>query len=306
MNHPDLTVNLGRLKLANPVMTASGTFGYGEEYSGIIDINRLGALVVKGISLRPRPGNPPPRIVETAAGMLNAIGLQNVGLTAFIRDKLPYLRNLVPALVVNILGETEDEYVEIAAALSDQEGVDAIELNISCPNVAAGGLVFGADPVATARLTARVRAVTKKTLLVKLTPNVTDITVMAKAAADAGADGLTVINTLLGLAVDLTTRRPRLANITGGLSGPAIKPVALRMVWQVARAVDVPVIGVGGISTWQDAVEFFIAGATAIQIGTANFFNPTATVDVLEGITAYLTDSEVTKLTDLIGTLRLT
>ncbi|MBF0509519.1 MAG: dihydroorotate dehydrogenase [Deltaproteobacteria bacterium] len=305
MNHPDLTVTLGRLKLANPVMTASGTFGYGEEYDGIVDLNRLGALVVKGISLRPRPGNPPPRIVETAAGMLNAIGLQNVGLTAFIRDKLPYLRHLVPALVVNILGETEDEYVEIAAALSDQEGVDAIELNISCPNVAAGGLIFGTDAEATSRLTARVRAVTKKTLLVKLTPNVADITVMAKAAADAGADGLTVINTLLGLAIDLTTRRPRLANITGGLSGPAIKPVALRMVWQVARAVDVPVIGVGGISTWQDAVEFFIAGATAIQIGTANFFNPTATMDVLEGITGYLTDCEVAKLTDLIGTLRL-
>ncbi|MBF0551673.1 MAG: dihydroorotate dehydrogenase [Deltaproteobacteria bacterium] len=306
MNHPDLTVTLGRLKLANPVMTASGTFGYGEEYAGIVDLNRLGALVVKGISLRPRPGNPPPRIVETAAGMLNAIGLQNVGLTAFIRDKLPYLRPLAPALVVNILGETEDEYVEIAAALSDQEGVDAIELNISCPNVAAGGLVFGADPVATSRLTARVRAVTRKTLLVKLTPNVTDITVMARAAVDAGADGLTVINTLLGLAVDLTTRRPRLANVTGGLSGPAIKPVALRMVWQVARAVDVPVIGVGGISTWQDAVEFFIAGATAIQIGTANFFNPTVTMNVLEGITAFLIDSGVAKITDLIGTLRLT
>ena len=299
---PDLSVEVAGIRMKNPVMTASGTFGYGKEFEGYLDPNRLGAIVVKTITVKPRPGNPPPRVVETPAGMLNAIGLQNVGLEAFLREYLPYLRQFSPPLIVNIAGGAIEEYEVLASQLSQVEGVAGIELNVSCPNLA-DGLVFGTDPHLLSFLVKRVRQVTRLPLLVKLTPNVTDIVLMARSAVEAGADGLSLINTLLGMAIDIETRRPKLANVTGGLSGSAIKPVALRMVYRVAQAVKVPIVGIGGIMAAEDALEFLIAGARAVAVGTANFVDPASCVQILEGIEAYLRRHQIARLRDLIGAL---
>jgi dihydroorotate dehydrogenase (NAD+) catalytic subunit len=301
---PQMTVKLGRLKLNNPVMSASGTFGYGEEYAGYIDLNRLGAVVVKGLSLRPRLGNPPPRIMETASGMLNSIGLQNIGVDAFIEEKLPFLRKYNTAVIANIYGETYDEFKKVAKKLSSAKGVHALEVNISCPNVKKGGVSFGTDPKIAARVTRTVKDETGLPVIVKLTPNVTDIAAIAQAVEKAGADVISLINTLTGMSVDLKTRSPHLKNITGGLSGPAIKPVALRMVWQVIQKVSIPVIGIGGIMTAEDALEFLILGAKAVQIGTANFVNPHATLNVIEGIKNYLIDNKIKDIKEIIGTFR--
>lgn len=284
-------------------MTASGTFGYGREYAELIDLNRLGAIVVKGLSLKPTPGNPPPRVAETPSGMLNAIGLENVGLDAFIEEKLPFLRTLKTPAVVNIYGKTEEEYAELAERLDGVDGVAALEVNISCPNVKAGGVAFGVDARAGAALVAGVRQRTRLPLMVKLSPNVTDIAEIARAAEGAGADMISLVNTLSGMAIDIRTRRSRIANQTGGLSGPAIRPVALRMVWQVARAVTVPVVGLGGILTASDALEFLIAGASAIQVGTANFVNPRAPLEIIDGIAAYMAEHGLNRLEELVGSL---
>ncbi|KFZ43988.1 hypothetical protein DS62_01470 [Smithella sp. SC_K08D17] len=301
---PQIAVHLGRLKLKNPVMTASGTFGYGEEYADYVDLNRLGAVVVKGLSLKPRLGNPPPRIMETTGGMLNAVGLQNIGVDAFIEEKLPFLRKYDVAVIANIYGETYDEYKKVAKKLSAAKGVHALELNISCPNVKKGGVSFGSDPKVAARVTQAVKEEASLPVIVKLTPNVTDIAVIAQAVEKAGADAISLINTLTGMAVDLKTRKPYLRNITGGLSGPAIKPVALRMVWEVVKKVSVPVIGIGGIMTAEDALEFLILGAKAVQIGTANFINPHATMEVIEGIKDYLTANKIKDVNEIIGTFQ--
>jgi dihydroorotate dehydrogenase (NAD+) catalytic subunit len=300
---PKTAVKIGGLALRNPVMTASGTFGYAREFESLVDLNRLGAIIVKGLALKPVKGNSPPRIVETACGMLNAIGLENVGIDAFETDKMPFLRTLKPPIIANIYGTMIEEYAALAERIDAIDGVAAVEVNISCPNVKAGGVVFGVDPFAAEAVVRAVREKTRKTVIVKLSPNVTDITVIARSVEAAGADALSLINTITGMAIDIETRRPRLANITGGLSGPAIKPVALRMVWQVARTVRVPVIGIGGIMRAEDAIEFFIAGATGVQIGTANFVNPRTTLDVIEGIERYLERHGVKDIRDLVGTL---
>ena len=300
---PDLNVTLGDIKLQNPVMTASGTFGYAQEFEGLVDLNRLGAIIVKGLALQPTEGNPPPRIVETPCGMLNAIGLENVGIDAFTQQKLPFLKTLSPPIFANIYGTCIEDYAELAARLDVLEGIAGVEVNISCPNVKAGGIAFGADPQAAHRVVQSVRAKTTKHLMVKLSPNVTDITLIAKAAEQAGADSLSLINTITGMAIDLETRRPKIANITGGLSGPAIKPVALRMVWQVVQATKIPVVGIGGIISAQDALEFLIAGASAVQIGTANFINPQVTTDIIDGIEMYLAQRKIAGVVDIIGTL---
>ena len=301
---PDVSVDIGGLVLRNPVMTASGTFGYAREFETYVDLNRLGAIIVKGISLQPSGGNHPPRIVETPCGMLNAIGLENVGIQAFVEDKLPFLQTLSTPVMLNIYGKTAEEYAELAAQIDAIDAIAGIEVNISCPNVKAGGVVFGVDPNAAALVVRKVRAKTDKLLIVKLSPNVTDITQIARRAEEEGADALSLINTITGMVIDVETRRPKLANITGGLSGPAIRPVAVRMVWQVSRAVKLPVIGIGGIMTAADALEFFIAGATAVQIGTANFVNPRATMDILDGIEQYLVEKDIARLTDVVGTLQ--
>ncbi len=297
----DLSVNIGGLTLKNPVMTASGTFGYGEEFSDFFDLNRLGAIIVKGLSVLPSAGNPPPRIVETPCGMLNAIGLENVGIESFLKEKLPYLKKLSTPLFVNIYGKTMEEYEKVAERVDPVAEIAGIELNVSCPNVKEGGVAFGIDPAAVSRVVGKVRKKTSKPMMVKLSPNVTDIAEIAKQAEGAGADSISLINTITGMAIDIDTRKPKLANITGGLSGPAIKPVALRMVWQVAGAVDIPVIGIGGIMNAEDAIEFIIAGASAVQVGTANFINPAACMEILEGITDYLAQRDIGRLTEIIG-----
>lgn len=301
--NPDISVNLGGLSLKNPVMTASGTFGYGKEFESVFDLNRLGAIVVKGISIKPMRGNPPPRIVETAAGMLNAIGLANIGIESFLKDKLPWLNTLNTEVIVNIYGHSINEYGELASALKGVKGVSALEVNISCPNVDKGGLVFGKDPDVSALVTETVVKNTDKPVIVKLTPNVSDITLLAKAVEQAGANALSVINTLTGMAVDINTRRPRLGNVSGGLSGPAIKPVALYMVYQTSRAVKIPVIGIGGILNADDALEFLIAGAAAVQVGTANFINPKVTIEIIEGIRDYCIKNNIERVSDLTGSL---
>lgn len=300
---PNMAVRIGGLSLPNPVLTASGTFGYAREFESLIDLNRLGGIIVKGLALKPVKGNPPPRIVETPCGMLNAIGLENVGIDAFVVDKMPFLRTLRPPIIANIYGTSVAEYSELARRIDTIDGVSGVEVNISCPNVKAGGVVFGVDPVAAGSVVKAVRQSTRKTVIVKLSPNVTDVTVIARSAEAAGADALSLINTLTGMAIDIETRRPRLANITGGLSGPAIKPVALRMVWQVARATRLPVIGIGGIMKAEDAVEFFIAGAKAVQIGTANFVNPRSALEIIAGIERYLESHGIQDVGHLVGTL---
>ena len=301
---PDLRVRIAGLELRNPVMTASGTFGYGREFSEFTRVDRLGAIIVKGISLRPRPGNPPPRIVETSCGMLNAIGLENVGVERFIVQKMPFLQKTTTPVIVNVLGDTVEEYGEIARRLDQIEGVSGLEVNISCPNVKKGGVAFGTVPEMAAAVTREVRQATGLPVMIKLSPNVTDIVSMARAVEDAGADAVSLINTLIGMAIDPVSRRPRLTNIIGGLSGPAIKPVALRMVWQVAEAVSIPVIGIGGISTANDALEFLLAGATAVQVGTANFVDPSISGKIIAGIGKYLQQQGEQSVADIVGTLQ--
>ncbi len=300
---PNLKVRLAGLELRNPVMTASGTFGYAREFKNLVDLNRLGAIIVKGLSLEPAAGNPPPRIVETACGMINAIGLENVGIDGFIEQKVPFLQTLTPPILTNIWGTKEEEYAQVAARMEDIDAVSGIEVNISCPNIKAGGMAFGVDPQAAFSVVSLVRKNTTKFLMVKLSPNVTDISEIARQVEAAGADAISLINTLSAMAIDVETRRPKLANIVGGLSGPAIKPVALRMVWQVARVVKVPIIGIGGIMTAADALEFFIAGASAVQVGTANFVNPSATTDILDGIEAFMVENGIKSLQELVGSL---
>ncbi len=300
---PDISVNIAGIRLKNPVITASGTFGYGDEYASLVDLNRLGAVIPKGISLKPIEGNPSPRIVETPAGMLNAIGLQNVGVEAFVREKLPFLRQHDTPIIVNIFGYTVEEYSRLAKKL-DGEEVAGLEVNISCPNVERGGCLFGHDPQMANEVIRAVKGRTSLPVIAKLSPNVTDITVIARSVQDGGADAISLTNTLLGMAIDVETQTPALGNVTGGLSGPAIKPVALRMVWQVAKVACVPVIGVGGIAKASDALEFMIAGASAVQIGTAHFFNPRTTLEIIDGLSQYLKRRGISRITDIVGTLK--
>jgi len=305
MKKPDLSVNLAGISLRNPIMTASGTFGYGEEFAGYMDLEKIGAIVTKGLSLRPRAGNPMPRIVETAGGMLNAIGLQNVGIDAFIENKTPFFRSISTPVIVNFFGNSVEEYAELAARLDAVPEVSGVEINISCPNVKHGGIVFGTDPKAAFSVVRAVRESTGKPVIAKLSPNVTDIVEMALACAEAGADSLSLINTITGMAIDLQKRRPRISNVTGGLSGPAVKPVALRMVWQVYQAVKLPIIGIGGIVTATDALEFMVAGATAVQVGTANFMTPDASQRIAEDMERYLKENGVRDVKEMIGSLRV-
>ena len=299
MDEVDLTVDLGKLVLSNPVIAASGTFGYGLEYTEFLDLNDLGGFSTKGLSLKPKVGNPVPRVIETASGMLNAIGLENIGLDAFLSEKLPLLKMYKTRIIVNFFGETIQQYEEMALALSKEERIDALEMNVSCPNVEEGGLQFSSDPEILREVVDAVRKVTDKFLIVKLSPNVTDITTLAKAAEDAGGDALSVCNTFVGMKVNLETGKPYLANRTGGLSGPAIKPLALNMVYETARTVKIPVIGIGGISNSDDAMEFLMAGAKAVQIGTANYIDPKVTVKVVDGIRDWCRENQISKLAEL-------
>ncbi|ABR50288.1 dihydroorotate dehydrogenase family protein [Alkaliphilus metalliredigens QYMF] len=302
MTKVNMKVNIAGVELKNPVMTASGTFGSGREYGEYVDLNQLGAVVVKGVANEPWKGNPSPRIAETYGGMLNSVGLQNPGVDEFIEKDIPFLRQYNTKIIVNIAGRTIEDYCEVVKKLGDAD-VDLLELNISCPNVKAGGVCFGTDPFMVEEVTKAVKKVAKQPLIVKLTPNVTDIVPIAKAAVAGGADGISLINTLLGMAIDIHKRKPILANVMGGFSGPAIKPVALRMVYQVANAVDVPIIGMGGIMTGEDAVEFILAGASGVAVGTANFINPRATIDVIEGIQGYMEQYSIKDLKEIRGSL---
>jgi dihydroorotate dehydrogenase (NAD+) catalytic subunit len=305
MQKPDLSVEVAGIKMRNPVMTASGTFGYGAEFADYMNLEGIGALITKGLSLKPKAGNATPRIVETPGGMLNAIGLQNVGVDAFIGQKLPYLKKVATPVIVNLYGNTLEEYGEVASRLDAVDGVAGIEVNISCPNVKQGGIVFGTEPLAAQEVVRLVKRNTSKPVIVKLSPNVTDVVLMAKACADAGADALSLINTLTGMAIDLERRCPVLANVTGGLSGPAIKPVALRMVWQVAKSVKLPIIGIGGIMNGRDALEFMLAGATAVQVGTASFLDPSAAQKIAREMEAYLAEKGIASVASLIGALEV-
>ena len=303
IERPSMAVEIAGINFKNPVMPASGTFGYGEEYAPYLDLNGLGGIVTKGLSLKPKAGNKTPRICETVSRMLNAIGLQNVGVDAFIKHKMPFLEQFNTPVIVNFFGNTQEEYGEVAARLSDVPGIAGLEMNISCPNVKHGGIVFGTDPKAAHEVISLVRKRTSKPLIVKLTPNVTDIQVTARAAEEAGADALSLINTLTGMAVDVKTRRPRLANTIGGLSGPAIRPIAVRLVHQVVQAVAIPVIGIGGISRAMDALEFLIVGARAVQVGTANFVDPNAMATIIDDLEAFCLAEGIKDINDLIGTL---
>ena len=301
----DLSVRLGALHLRNPFIAASGCFGYGLEYTGALDLSTLGGVAVKGLFLNEREGHAPPRIVETPAGMLNAIGLQGIGVHRFVAEKLPELRRLGATVIVNICGSTLDEYCEVARVLSDHEGVAAIELNISCPNIKEGGIQFGCSLPGTHAVVAGVRKVTRLPVIPKLTPNVTDVASFARAAEEAGADAVSLVNTFLAMAIDVETRQPKLTNVLGGLSGPAIRPIAVRMVWECYQAVKIPIMGMGGIATIEDALEFFIAGAAAVQVGTANFVDPFVWGKLASGLDAYLTRHKLTCVGDLVGTLRI-
>lgn len=300
----DLSVRVGEIELSNPVIVASGTFGYGTEFADIIDLNRLGGIVVKGLSVSPERGNPTPRIVETPGGMLNSIGLQNVGAEVFLDEKLPFLRQFDAAVIANIWGRTIDEYVAVAERLDGAEGLTALELNISCPNIKEGGISFGTDPQQTERVTRAVREASKLPLWVKLTPGVTDIGELARAAEAGGADALSVINTLRGMTVDVATRRPTLATIFGGLSGPAILPIALYMVYETRRATDLPILGIGGIEGIAQALQFFVLGASAVQVGSANFYDPTASVRLVDDLRAWCETHGLRSIKELVGTLR--
>ena len=304
-NGPDISVRLGRLSLKNPVMLASGTSGYGEEYSRFIDLSAIGGIVVKGTSLHPKLGNPPARVYETASGMLNSIGLQNIGVTRFIEEKLPFLKNLDTRVIVNIFGNSTEEYEEVSKRLDGAEGVSALEINISCPNVKEGCMLFGTDAGLTYQVVKKVREATRLPLMVKLSPNVTDIVGIAKAAVEGGAEILSLINCPSGMAVDIKTRKPVLGFILGGLSGPAIKPIALRMVWEVHRAnLGVPLVGVGGITTANDAIEYMIVGASAVEVGTANLIDPEASVKVADGLRKYCRENQIKNISELVGTLK--
>ena len=302
---PSLAVTIGGVTFKNPVTVASGTFGYAEEFAELIDLDALGGIVTKSITLKVRPGHPPPRTCETPAGMLNAIGLANVGVERFIDEKLAFLRKLDTVCIVNVAGSTQAEYVEVCRLLQKAEGIDMIELNLSCPNVDAGGMELGTDPAVMIRVLTAVREVTSRPIIVKLSPNVTSIVAIARAAREGGAAAVSLINTLVGMAINTETWRPRLSNGTGGLSGPAIRPVAVAMVYKVARAIDLPVIGIGGISDWNDAVEFHLAGATAIQVGTANFIAPDTTMNIIAGLSRYLAARKLTAVTDIIGQVKV-
>ena len=301
----DLNVSIGNLKLKNPVLTASGTFGYGEEFADFIDLERLGGFIVKGTTLHPREGNPYPRMAETPQGMLNAVGLQNKGVHYFVEHIYPRLMDLNTNVIVNVSGSCVEDYAETAAIIDELDHIPAIELNISCPNVKHGGMTFGVQPQAASEVVSAVRKAYHKTLIVKLTPNVTDITEIAKAVEGAGADSVSLINTMLGMAIDAERRKPLLSTVTGGLSGPCVKPVALRMVWQVAKAVKVPVVGLGGIMNATDAIEFMLAGATAVELGTANFIDPAITIKVVDGINEYLDRHGFKSVKDIIGALEV-
>jgi dihydroorotate dehydrogenase (NAD+) catalytic subunit len=299
----DLSVTIGSLTLANPLIAASGCFGYGVEYADVVDLSTLGGVAVKGLFLSEREGHAPPRIVETPSGMLNAIGLQGIGVHRFIAERLPELRARRAVVVVNICGTTLDEYVEVARILSDAEGVDALELNISCPNIKEGGITFGCSLPGTHAVVSAVRKVTRLPVVPKLTPNVTDVASFARAAEDAGADAISLVNTFLAMAIDVHTRRPKLTNIVGGLSGPAIRPIAVRMVYECRRAVKIPIIGMGGIATADDVIEFMIAGANAVQVGTMNFVDPFIWTKLLDGIHGYMTAHGIARLQDIVGTV---
>jgi len=301
----DLSVRIGRLHLRNPFIAASGCFGYGLEYAHAIDLSTLGGVAVKGLFLEEREGHAPPRIVETPAGMLNAIGLQGIGVHRFVAEKLPELRRLGATTIVNICGSTLDEYCEVARVLSDHEGVGAIELNISCPNIKEGGIQFGCSLTGTHSVVSSVRKVTTLPLIPKLTPNVTDVASFARAAEDAGADAVSLVNTFLAMAIDVETRMPKLTNVVGGLSGPAIRPIAVRMVWECRQAVKLPILGMGGIATVEDALEFIIAGASAVQVGTANFVDPLLWQPLVQGLEAYMKRHDISRVSDLVGTLSI-
>ncbi|KAA6310862.1 Dihydroorotate dehydrogenase B (NAD(+)) catalytic subunit [termite gut metagenome] len=305
MAEVNLKVNIGKLQLKNPVMTASGTFGYGEEFADFMDISQIGGIIVKGTTLHAREGNPYPRMAETPSGMLNAVGLQNKGIDYFVNHIYPCIKSIKTNILVNVSGSTIDDYVKTAEIINDLDKIPAIELNISCPNVKQGGMAFGITTKGAAEVVKTVRMVYKKTLIVKLSPNVTDITEIAKAVEDTGADSVSLINTILGMAIDAEHRRPVLSTITGGLSGAAVKPIALRMVWQVAKAVKIPIIGLGGITNWKDAVEFLLAGASAVQIGTTNFIDPTITLKVIAGINDYLVRHKYNSVAELTGALEV-
>ena len=304
----DLSVRIGRIRLKNPVMAASGTFGYGEEYKDLIDLKKLGAIVTKSLTLKPRQGNPSPRICETSSGMLNAIGLHNIGIEDFISEKIPYLKRIKIPFIVSIAGGSVKEYQKLTERLDHLSGIAGLEINISCPNVEPrhkSKLMFAQDPDLTYKVVKQVRRKTKITLITKLSPNVTDIVSVARAARDAGTDAISLINSVSAMAVDIKTMRPRLANITGGLTGPAIKPIALRAVWEVSRKVNLPIIGMGGIMDWQDALEFIICGATAVVVGTANFVNPLAASEIVDGLDNYLKEKRINNINKLVGKLKI-
>jgi len=304
IRNPDLSVRIGNIKLKNPVIVASGTFGFGEEYEDFFNLNRLGGIIPKGISLKPMVGNPPPRIFETEGGILNSIGLQNPGYQDFVKDKLPYFKNIKTHLIINFFGNTQKEYTELARCFDGVPGISGLEMNISCPNVERGGMAFGSEPKIVYRLVRAVRKSTKLTLIVKLSPNVTDISSIAKSAEEGGADAVSLINTFKAMAINIHSKKPELGNIIGGLSGPAIKPIALRMVWEVSQAVKIPVIGMGGIMKAEDAIEFILVGASAIQIGTANLINPRTGIEVIQGIKRYLIQNRIQRMQKLIGLFR--
>ncbi|RKY93173.1 dihydroorotate dehydrogenase [candidate division KSB1 bacterium] len=301
----DLRVTLGNLVLQNPILTASGTFGYGEEYQDFVNLNRVGGLITKSITLKPRAGNFPYRVVETVGGMLNSIGLANVGVESFIEEKLPFLQQLRCAVIVNIAGSSIEEYEIVLSLLEETEGIDAYEINLSCPNVKEGGLTFGKDPRQIVKITTALRKRTTKPLIVKLTPNVSDMGELAKAAEDGGADIISAINTIVGMAVNVVQRRPVLGNVTGGLSGPAIKPIALARIWEISQKVKIPIIGIGGIFTCNDVLEFLVVGASAVQIGTANFIDPTISEKLVDELAAYCEQNQIARIRDLIGTLKV-
>jgi len=305
MSEIDLSVNIGALKLKNPIMLASGTVGYGSEISELIDIEKIGGIVTKSLSLKPRKGNPPQRIVETASGMLNAIGLANVGVEVFLKEKIPFLKKINAPLICNIAASTVDEYVECTRILTSEDWIKAFEINVSCPNVKDGGLEFGKSVSAVGNITARVKAVTNKPVIIKLTPNVAKISDFAEAVKKEGGDAVSAINTLVGTAFNIWTRKPKLFNVTGGLSGPAIKPVALAKVLEIKRSVDIPIIGIGGITCWQDVVEFMICGASSVELGTVNFVNPHAAIDAIDGLESYCLKAGVKNLRDIIGSYQI-
>jgi dihydroorotate dehydrogenase (NAD+) catalytic subunit len=301
---PDLSVKIGRITLKNPVIVASGTFGFGEEYEDFFDLSRLGAIITKGISLKPMEGNPPPRIFETEGGIINSIGLQNPGFQDFVKDKLPFYKRMKSPLIINFFGNTQKEYIELARRFDEVPDISGLEMNISCPNIRKGGIVFGSNPQMAYRLVHQVRKSTKLTLIVKLSPNVTDIALMAKSAEEGGADAVSLVNTFRAMAINIYSRKPELGNIIGGLSGPAIKPIALRMVWEASQAVKIPVIGMGGIMKAEDAIEFILVGAYAVQIGSANLVNPRTAIEVIDGIEKYLVKNRITCIEKLTGLFR--